>query len=711
MPRTGGEGTPVAGNQPYTAPKLAPGEYPRYNYEGPRPTSFKESPMSADLVRQGEILPIEQRLPVAEDVKVMIPYDEIGVYGGTVRVTATSLQFVDSTGLQYGLGMDGQGLNLVPELFTSFTHSQDGRVFTFTIPRGARWSDGYPFTMEDVRFAMEDMMLNKELMPGLPEQLRSPITGKDMKFTVVDDHTFTVAFDDPNWSFAESSAINIFTGVKGCPRCFFAPSHVYKRYHIKYNAAEMPALLTKYNQPDWIKLVTTIRNVRGFTGIPSTAVPTTYDPAYIYKGEHYIPWMGGWITKEFSDNHIIQERNHYFFGVDPEGNQLPYTDFFNTYRVESREVAVFRMMAGESDWLRQDMVLNEMPLYISNMEKGDYSIYKHDSPDGADSTLTVNQEFTADAELGALLRTALSLAWDRNSTNETVASGLGIPQNMIPHQSTPYFPGEEFRTLDTQYDLARAKQIMADLGYTDANGDGFLDRKDGRGPLTLFSQQTVTYFPYIQMQQNDWAKLGIKLDIREDAPSTGQRALNPSEYFEMWSSTEGGTNPWSSSNQRVAPIAAHQGAPAIGTYYATRGETGMSPTGADPKYTDALGKQAAAGTYPADITGSLKKLQDLMTEGWTVSMLSPERIALGKEMFKINAQEKYQIGGLAFSGIFRALQEKRNNFRNVPKNWSPASAYPREQFYFEDGLDNISHNGNRSEKYTSISFLSPNYWD
>ena len=39
--------------------------------------------------------------------------------------------------------------------------SDDGRKYTFTNRRGARWSDGYPMTIEDVRFAMEDLMFNE----------------------------------------------------------------------------------------------------------------------------------------------------------------------------------------------------------------------------------------------------------------------------------------------------------------------------------------------------------------------------------------------------------------------------------------------------------------------------------------------------------------------------------------------------------------------
>ena len=53
--------------------------------------------------------------------------------------------------------------------------------------------------------------------------------------------------------------------------------------------------------------------------------------------------------------------------------------------------------------------------------------------------------------------------------------------------------------------------------------------------------------------------------------------------------------------------------------------------------------------------------------------------------------DKYKIGGLAYSGIFRALKLKRNNVRNVQKNWMGSG--PIEAYYFEDGIDNVEQPG------------------
>ena len=710
---------------PYMAEKIQPGGFGTAFHiitgtsnENITQVPYRESPMSAALVAQGAILPVDERLPDWQNVFILPPGDEVGVYGGSLRTTRAGNITQTDMGMGYGLEMSPDGLRLVPSVFRVFEGNDDGTEYTFNIREGARWSDGYPHTIEDVRFALEDLMLNKELMPALPAVLRSPITGDDMRVQFIDDTTFKVFFDDPNFSFMESTAMNIFSGIKGCPRCFISPSHIQKRYHIKYNAAEIPAIIEKNDQSNWVKNFTYIRNVRGFDGPPSEPIPTQFDIDYIYRGEnHYNPVFGGfWARSQKSGAERTEfERNHYHPSIDPEGNQLPYMDEWIGIRTENREVGIFRTMRGESDWSRWDLVTAEMPLYLANSEKGDYSVVKSDSPDGSDATFIANQEFVEDPELGELLRTrnfriALSLAWNRNGTNEALAAGLGTPQNMVPHPATPYFPGEEWRTLDTEYDLDRAKELMADMGYTDGDGDGYLDRKSDGGPLTMFFQSN-SHYPFVEWLQSDFKALGIKLDINEASSRAGNTTIPPTEYFEFFSSTEGGTNPWSNAWNRVAPTTKDPQGPAIGQYYATRGEEGMAPTGPDPKYQDAYGMMAPDGTYPADISGNMQQLQRLIDDGWVVSLLSPKRIEAGKQLFRVNSEEKYKIGGLAYAGLFRALKIKRNNMRNVPKNWSPAGGHPMEWFYFEDGIDNMNNPGNRSRRYGTVNFLDPEYWN
>lgn len=699
----------------YVAPKIPPGGYPTYAWDGPIPTRFNESPFSAELVKEGKILPVEERLPIQEDVLVILLDNEVGIYGGTMRLTASIPGRIDSLTTTGCFRRDADGIGRVVGICKDMKLSADGRTYSFTLRRGARWSDGYPLTMEDFRFAWEELNLNREYIPRLPLTLINPITGNGPKFNVVDDLNWTLTFDSPTFTLIESKSGAIYSGTKSCQGgnpCFYSASHVYKRYHPKYgDEDEIRQLMRFYSRDTWKGLMEEMQRKRHFLGVQSKPVPTEFDPEYIYDGDHYAPWPGGYVTTELSDTRNEYDRNHYFMGVDPLGNQLPYMDGVVSYQVESREVAVFRCMAGECDLGSGDLILQEVPLYLANAQKGDYSLEIYRAAAGGDTTVLVNQEYNEDPELGEAMRThdfrlALSYGWNRNTTNETVLAGLGSPQNWTPHPTTPYYPGEEWAKLDLGYDPEKSKQLLAGLGYTDGDGDGYVDRKDGTGPLTLYFEAYDQHFSIIELLRADWEKIGIKLTIREGARSYRAAERNK-QYFVMLSSSYG-DNPWQVAWTRLVPLVrGNQLAPTIGEAYQTHFREGMS-IGPSPDFLP----QAPADTFPADASGKLRYMQDLWTEGRGIAQFSARRVELGKDIYRTVAESKFHIGGLAFTGIFRGMRMRRNNVRNTPKNHFPSGfGGTREAFYFEDGIDNISNEGNRSKKYTSVHFLDPDYWD
>ena len=56
-------------------------------YQGPLPSKFFEAPLSAQLAKEGSLPPLNERLPVPEDVSVVMGPDGIGEYGGAYRIT------------------------------------------------------------------------------------------------------------------------------------------------------------------------------------------------------------------------------------------------------------------------------------------------------------------------------------------------------------------------------------------------------------------------------------------------------------------------------------------------------------------------------------------------------------------------------------------------------------------------------------------------
>ena len=568
----------------------------------------------------------------------------------------------------------------------------------------AKWSDGEPFTIDDIRFAWEDINLNEEINSNVDPAYRDAVTGNTVKFEVIDDQTWTLTYDSPNFTLFDGKLGRGMTcsGRRGF--CWFAPKHYLSQFHLTYTdeetlnkRAETLAVQT-WVDVWWQKSQVDLANAQGpSTDLPSNGIPDG------------LPCMGAWCMKgKHTDVAGTLTRNHFFVGVDPEGNQLPYTDELTMDRFESRDVAVFRSLNGETDAYTTAFKLQEMPLYISSMEKGDFSLEHWPATGGNDAALNLNQTWNEDPVIGELLRTtdfrrALSFATDRNAINDAVFLGLGTPQAWVPHPSTVYYPGDEYANLDINYDPAKANQLLDSIGLTEKDSQGFRLRSDGKGRLSFSADVNPDEgVDVLEFMKQQWADVGIELNY--NAITAAHVPIRANEAYMMLSIDHSAyqQNPWAVTWNRLAPLTGgvHM-APLIGKWYETKGEQGMAP-GPDPSYLPL----APPNTYAADPTGLLQKLQQLWDEGRGFAMNSPERIRIGKEIYRIHAEQKFDIPTLAYTGSRRGVMLHRNNFRNVPETHiRDQFGFWRETYYFEDGSDNAHHPGYRSTLYSSTSFL------
>ena len=53
----------------------------------------------------------------------------------------------------------------MPNVARSWKWADDYKSITFELRKGHKWSDGQPFTAEDVVFFFEDIVKNKEMSP------------------------------------------------------------------------------------------------------------------------------------------------------------------------------------------------------------------------------------------------------------------------------------------------------------------------------------------------------------------------------------------------------------------------------------------------------------------------------------------------------------------------------------------------------------------
>jgi len=480
----------------------------------------------------------------------------------------------------------------------------------------------------------------------------------------------------------------------------YAPAHWLKQFHEDYaNATDLATMMKDESAENWKQLWRIKANPNTQAGLGA-------------------PFLGPWVLCEINDLNLRLCRNAYYSGIDPEGNQLPYIDSVYSRKMESPAVAQLRAMAGETDLLSGRVVsIPELPLYIKNMEKGDYSIL-HWPAFAPDASIIFNQTWNEDPEIGRWLRTtnfriALSLAIDRDAINQTQYLGLGLSSNNMVPEGTVYHPGAEYTHLNATFDVAKANELLDALGLKDTDGDGVRNRVgdlDGNtGNLELYSPVGINFIPHALLIQDNWAKVGIKLEIKQD-PEYHRKIVNNEEYIVIASGHHGGAdpmNPWYG-EMKYGPgyINSYHG-PLQAWCYVSAGKDprGHCPGDVDPSFQPL----APAGNYPSDPTGLVERGLDIWDAGATTAQGSAERIAMGKEIMIIQAEQQFEISIVNGAGQNRGILIKRNNFRNVPvTNWpTRAVGFWPAVYYFEGGIDNMNNPGNKSLLYKSVNHVIP----
>ena len=86
-----------------------------------------------------------------------------------------------------------------PLLATSWDTSEDGLTYTFHLRKGVRWSDGHPFTADDVIFNL-DVIFHPDT-PSSTKDLFKDSKGGFPAYAKVDDHTIRLTLTEVNVLF------------------------------------------------------------------------------------------------------------------------------------------------------------------------------------------------------------------------------------------------------------------------------------------------------------------------------------------------------------------------------------------------------------------------------------------------------------------------------------------------------------------------------
>ncbi len=455
----------------------------------------------AELVEQGELPPVEDRIPadpfvVGPGTLISEEYLdwEPGQHGGTIRLLdleGTCHEVLLALGTTILRGPDQESEGAEPALVSEFEMSDDYREFTMTIREGLRWSDGEPVTTEDVRFAFEDIYLNEEVTPAFPAILRSQGRGDGAipELDIEDDYTFTLRFDESYGFFkAElSSWIPTYNLI-------FKPAHYLKQYHIDYTAEEdIQPYLDEEELDVWYELVD-LKDMNQWDMDMPAAIG--------------VPVLRPWMLTEVTTEYLRYERNPYFHMVDTEGNQLPYVDALQANVVTELEALQMRIIADQADVVTSFATIENMPMYREHEDTSEFRIVMHGSINDP-AMLFLNHDYQYDQEDSAWQelvsdpeqRFGRALAYAVNS--EEINNSLYFGMNDLPEVTTP------------EHNPEAAEQLLDEAGMDEFDGDGFRLGPDGEpfDFIIAVAPYQPELVPLAELFREQFQDVGIRVTI------------------------------------------------------------------------------------------------------------------------------------------------------------------------------------------------------
>jgi len=455
--------------------------------------SFSENPAITDLnsriTNNPELPPVDERLP--EEPLVVVPYNEIGQYGGELHALSNATEAGTSDFLSVRhvnlVRYSDDFVTIEPNIAKGWEWNDDFTEITFFLRKGHKWSDGAPFTAADVEFWMNELVLNPDVYAETPSWV--VFGDSTMKVEAVDDYTVKFIFPVPT-----PGIISFFATTYIQP---WQPKHFFdKKVAEGMTLAEVADL---YYNTDW-------------TDTPS--------PLLGGEADDVLPTLESHILVEETTEGRRLVANPYFFMVDTAGNQLPYINEQEELYVPESEVRNLKITNGEVDYKVQSIDIIDYPLYKENEEQGNYSA---DLGFGVGETIFYGFNLThPDEELRKIFndlrfRQAMSLAINRDEIVELVYLGQAKPIQATPADpNTVDFVTEAHKTAFIEYNPDKANQLLDEMGLEDIDGDGLRERLGGE-KLTLDLQFANQGGPGAthELVKSYWEAVGISTRVKE----------------------------------------------------------------------------------------------------------------------------------------------------------------------------------------------------
>jgi peptide/nickel transport system substrate-binding protein len=457
---------------------------------------YKESPQLAQLVEAGSLPPVDERLPL--EPRILPTVDGTGTYSDTLNLL--SLGTFGDFGHELFQGSFGENndSSIFADFCSGYEVSDDATTYTIHIRKGLKWSDGTPVTTEDVRFWYEDDATYTEISPSTPG-FGYTMGTEFCKLEIVDDFTYKLSWSKPNPTFPYT--LRYWASMWWCSPTG-TPSHYMKQFHKKYND-QIEAEATQEEFDTWVAYY-------GARKSPTNARYGNQKPA-----------LCSWLMKESTQTHQTYGPNPYYWGVDQDGNQLPYFNEVLEVLVTDQESYNLKVVAGEADYAAFNTKLKDMPVFVDGADAAGYEVRRYKSPRGSDESFSFNYTYK-DPALAEIFQDprwtqAMSFAVNRAEIQDVVFLGTGVPRQAAPNPEVSFFK-KEWEDHCAQYDPDQANALLDEMGLNEKDADGFRLRKDGQ-PLEILIEYTTNIdspaVDVIALVAQHWEAVGVNVEYKE----------------------------------------------------------------------------------------------------------------------------------------------------------------------------------------------------
>jgi peptide/nickel transport system substrate-binding protein len=360
-------------------------------------------------------------------------------------------------------------LKTEPALAKSWSVSRDGRQYTLQLRHGVRFSDGEPFSADDVIFSFQ-VYLDEKVDSSQRDLL--VVGGKPITVVKVNDYAVRFELAQPY-----AAAERLFDSIAILPRHLLATGYQAGSFSQAWGLSMPPGQ---------------------FAGLGP------------FRLKEYVPGQ-----------RVVLERNPYYWKADRAGNQLPYLNEVVFLFVPSEDAQVIRFQSGDTDVLSRFSAENFAVLQKQQSAKG---YHLDDLGAGLEyNFLFFNMNDLAAKELPEIskkqawfqdlrFRQAVSAAIDRAGIVRLVYSGRATP---IWDQVTP---GNKL-WLDEKIarparSLERARQLLQSGGFSWQSDGALVDPHGDHVEFSILTSSSNAQRTKIAtIVQDDLSQLGMTVQV------------------------------------------------------------------------------------------------------------------------------------------------------------------------------------------------------